>query len=748
MELYNLRHAVLKSKTKTLSKFETTMSANNSIPFQIRNEVTELSGELTISSEGLTSSVLEAIYENDAVIAANIRKWPSELAAKCKEGSFAIHLFVLDKDSVQVKKLSIDEMKTTTVQDLVEAVPPDDPDERIQLLLKCEREENASEPDNVASKTGESSSEEREPFENKIPVESALEVEQKPLSQVNRSGARFCITNAYTSTSKNMRIAPAMVNSSIFEAIYDNDVLKEAGIRGWPREIAEELKSETMAVQIFVETQDDNAYFIDDMKTTSVLQLLTSTSYENGDVIELVLRAVVIPNALSVEEKEAKIKEDEAQAEERKKEKAEKIMVVMEAEAVAKQKTNEEAGAKAAEEAEASDVLLDEAQAEKAEKIMAVMEAEAVAKQKTNEEAGAKAAEEAEVSDVLLDEAQAEKEKAEKIMAVMEAEAVALQKTNEEAGAKAAEEARVYNGRIEQAKTKKEAALQAEKAARMDAGNEAEATEVEEESTPMDELPDDVEMKDAEMEAQNVESEEETTSMDDMLEAEEMKELRALEDAEVGAIEDATHARESDVLLHTEELAELMKEEVLRKETLLVEYDKEKVKEEASREAEFLARCKEEDALRQKQEDELSRIIAAKEEERKEEEEERERNEEQEQKSRMKALEEKAKKIEKESLRSKEAESPKDRTLHWEQRTRGVRHGVAVRLLKAESMFVPDSRKRSPDVIPLTSEFAFFMRKLRHLVALAKDYLMARKQMEESRYKVSTTSAFSLSCTS
>ena len=62
---------------------------------------------------------------------------------------------------------------------------------------------------------------------------------------------------------------------------------------------------------------------------------------------------------------------------------------------------------------------------------------------------------------------------------------------------------------------------------------------------------------------------------------------------------------------------------------------------------------------------------------------------------------------------------------------------VAVRLLKALEEMKPDNPYRSPDLVPLTTDFQDMRKKLKSLIVSAKAYQTATAKVEDARAKVS-----------
>jgi hypothetical protein len=98
------------------------------------------------------------------------------------------------------------------------------------------------------------------------------------------------ITNQVTNRSKDLLVIVSK-ESTISQAIYENAAVREANVRKWPKDVAQEFKSKTAVVQCrlldktgaFVRT-----YSIDDMEETSTMDLFVRAP-QCDDLIQLVL---------------------------------------------------------------------------------------------------------------------------------------------------------------------------------------------------------------------------------------------------------------------------------------------------------------------------------------------------------------------------------------------------------------------------------------------------------------------------
>jgi hypothetical protein len=790
---------------------------------RITNDVTKRSKNIRIAKSNLGASVFETIYENPALKAANVLEWPSEVKEKLAEGTYVIQMAVVSEDALPVAVLSFDQMKTTSLRQLINGSGVSD---AIKLVLKCEEEDpNAPKlpgSDDMASpEKVETVSPETAPFTPDVAAETPNAAKRTPNTSTSRSGARIRITNTFTERSKNIRIGPSNLSDSIHDMIYDHPGIQASKILEWPAETEEALNTGLMEVQIFVEGTETTFSFAE-MKSARVSELLDLVSDES--VIPLSIRAVGIPQgedgernasadeeAKKADEGEARQKEEEkafwaaeeanllAKAEERKRQKEKKLKAILAAEEAAKQKAQEEANHKEAaiKAEEASRLARREAQkkaATEAEK-SARMQAEEERKYREEQESNQhnegvemlQSKRRASVASEQLARSQAKSQRTmkreedeeeaismdfmleadeAKDLDILESTAMLADDEMKELESKEDEEVaqsrdkRLENDELnELGGAESTAILAAEEVleltqveeARLRDAEEAHAMDAMLEAEEQQEL---VNIEQAEetakghreltailaaeevleltqVEEARLRDAEEAHAMDAMLEAEEQQELVNIEQAE----ETAKGNRESSVILAADELAELMRKE----EDVLVEYDRKIAEAAAKREAEYLAHREAEDVIHRSNEEELDRVLKAKEIEHEEYEQvEHERRE----NARMQALEERATVIQQEGLRPKKVDSPKDRTVPWEEPHKR-KPGVEGRLQKVEQNFVPDaSRKRSPDVVPLSLVFNVFLRKVRWALKHAKAYQGAREEMEAARFSVSKIEVF------
>jgi myosin heavy subunit len=733
---------------------------------RITNDVTKRSKNIRIAKSNLGASVFETIYENPALKAANVLEWPSEIKEKLTEGTYVIQMAVVSEDALPVAVLSFDQMKTTSLRQLINGSGVSD---AIKLVLKCEEEDpNAPKlpgSDDMASpEKVETVSPETAPFTPDVAAETPNAAKRTPNTSTSRSGARIRITNTFTERSKNIRIGPSNLSDSIHDMIYDHPGIQASKILEWPAETEEALNTGLMEVQIFVEGTETTFSFAE-MKSARVSELLDLVSDES--VIPLSIRAVGIPQgedgernasadeeAKKADEGEARQKEEEkafwaaeeanllAKAEERKRQKEKKLKAILAAEEAAKQKAQEEANHKEAaiKAEEASRLARREAQKK------AATEAEKSARMQAEEERKYREEQESNQHNEGVEMLQSKRRAsvASEQLARSQAKSQRTMKREEDE-----EEAISMDFMLEADEAKDLDILESTAMLADDEMKELESKEDEEVAQSRDKRLENDELNElggaestailaaeevlelTQVEEARLRDAEEAHAMDAMLEAEEQQELVNIEQAE----ETAKGNRESSVILAADELAELMRKE----EDVLVEYDRKIAEAAAKREAEYLAHREAEDVIHRSNEEELDRVLKAKEIEHEEYEQvEHERRE----NARMQALEERATVIQQEGLRPKKVDSPKDRTVPWEEPHKR-KPGVEGRLQKVEQNFVPDaSRKRSPDVVPLSLVFNVFLRKVRWALKHAKAYQGAREEMEAARFSVSKIEVF------
>lgn len=94
------------------------------------------------------------------------------------------------------------------------------------------------------------------------------------------------ITNQVTNRSKDLLVLVSK-ESTIFQAIYDNPVVRDANVRKWPKIVAHGIKSETSMVQCKLLRNDGafaRSYSVDDMKQTSTLDLRVRVTHSDNPI--------------------------------------------------------------------------------------------------------------------------------------------------------------------------------------------------------------------------------------------------------------------------------------------------------------------------------------------------------------------------------------------------------------------------------------------------------------------------------
>ena len=139
-----------------------------------------------------------------------------------------------------------------------------------------------------------------------IVVKNTVRPKQQ-LYKMAQTSLAFKITNDVIQRSKNIRISNADASKSVYEALYEHEGLKEAGVRDWPDEFQTEVNEGLRENQfVFMDQKDEQALKVlsqEDMKVTSVKQLLESLAIPEeakGDRISVVLRCKKVTSAPKV----------------------------------------------------------------------------------------------------------------------------------------------------------------------------------------------------------------------------------------------------------------------------------------------------------------------------------------------------------------------------------------------------------------------------------------------------------------
>ena len=232
-------------------------------------------------------SIFEAVYDNQSVKAAHIRKWNSELTKEIKSKQAEIQC-VLWSASLQKAKavFSLDDLKTTSTAGLVELNGRDGRDIPIQLKLTCKR-------------NGAGSSSEKESFaaDTELREASALDaatsdptpdgvVSGEPSPMISEL-SRIRITNTVSGRSKDV-VVDLTKDENIFEAVYDNKSVKEAHIRKWNSELAKDIKAEQAEIQIILWSSSlqraIHTFSVDDLKKTNTKRLIELIESQGNDI--------------------------------------------------------------------------------------------------------------------------------------------------------------------------------------------------------------------------------------------------------------------------------------------------------------------------------------------------------------------------------------------------------------------------------------------------------------------------------
>ena len=691
--------------------------ARRSIAFRVTNDMTQRSKNVRISNADALGSIYQALYEHEGLQEAGVREWPSEFQSELDEGMRENQFMVMDKNEEAVKIFTQEEMKATSVEELLQSLEEaeESDDARIHLVLRCKKVSSSTSPRSVTVSPGVET-------ETAPPTASPTQTSSGSGPDLRR-GVRVRITNSLTSRSKNVRISPESFNDSIFDTVYKNPAVMEANIRNWPEGIEVELNDNLREVQIVL---GDQVFSIEEAKTTTLGSLLESLSSDD-DLLQLEL------NCEKIEQTAGQEDDDKKKAEEEEKERL--------------RKKEEEARFWAEEEARL-EAQAEERKRQKEEKLKAILAAENEAKQREKAEADAKAQ-----ADAMANAEREARRKAEK-EAALRAEQEARLEAQEEAKYYAEEEQKLMNKSMDLSKNKKRASLMLETGARRSSRFEAVQKEEEEEKQKTEDLARLQARHEAVRKAEEAarrEAEEEKKAIDELLVAEEEKDLddadnqlatydmdemalldaeeeKALDEFDNQLARERKDSIDSNELLEAEEEAALTAQE---EDALLAADEMEELKnaEEAAAGKELTEEEKEkiEDELRLEREAELTRLIKKKETAK--------------ENARLQALEEdKARQLDEASRQDDDLgfSPPKDQSVDiFSGEARVKREGVDGRLQKVEREYVHDGRKRSTDVIALSGEFVAFRRHLKLLSNLAHEYQTSRLEMESARSKVS-----------
>ena len=247
--------------------------AQTSLAFKITNDVIQRSKNIRISNADASKSVYEALYEHEGLKEAGVRDWPDEFQTEVNEGLRENQFVFMDqKDEQALKVLSQEDMKVTSVKQLLEslAIPEEAKGDRISVVLRCKKVTSA--PKVVASAPAAAA-----------PTAAAAKTITPTES---RSGVRVRIINALTTRSKYVRISSEGLDESIWKFVYENPAVIDANISSWPNDVQTELNDNLREIQCVL---GDNVFSSQDMKTTTIKKLLEYQSSKD-ELIKLELK--------------------------------------------------------------------------------------------------------------------------------------------------------------------------------------------------------------------------------------------------------------------------------------------------------------------------------------------------------------------------------------------------------------------------------------------------------------------------
>jgi hypothetical protein len=194
---------------------------------RLTNETTMRSKDLIVPISD-TLTIYDAVYDSEVVCRANIRKWKSTYAEAVTKKLSEIACVQVDEKGKTMRTFTIDNLKEVTTEGLVEQSSNDGL--LINLVLRCERTERARRDDII-------------------------------LRVVNDTTRRF----------KDLHI-PYSEELTLYNAIYNNDALRAAQVRMWPKEILQAIKAESATIQchLFDDQGNDEVqiFSVDKLKET------------------------------------------------------------------------------------------------------------------------------------------------------------------------------------------------------------------------------------------------------------------------------------------------------------------------------------------------------------------------------------------------------------------------------------------------------------------------------------------------
>lgn len=282
------------SKSKKIIKLPTN---NDKAAMRVRvlNDTSGRSKDLLVTIDEKTN-LFDEIYNNQAIKDAHVRKWGSEIVKNVKNKVAEIKFHVWDEEiNKPFHTLSVEELKTTTTKQLYEIAA--EPNGIIQLVLRCEtikptttttttapppnappvvpqkpKYHRANSADSlmaeyidelVSVKTSSTKNYLRDDIAS-IKSRSFAELESiypdshhehnsgiaESLDSTNtKKTVRVRIQNQKTKRFKDL-VIDIRRDLTVYDAIYDNQAVKDANIRKWGSEIAKQVKSGTAEIQL------------------------------------------------------------------------------------------------------------------------------------------------------------------------------------------------------------------------------------------------------------------------------------------------------------------------------------------------------------------------------------------------------------------------------------------------------------------------------------------------------------------
>ena len=271
------------SKSKTIIK----LPANNdkaAMRVRVLNDTSGRSKDLLVTIDEKTN-LFDAIYNNQAIMDAHVRKWGSEIVKNVKNKVAEIKFHVWDEEiNKPFHTLSVEELKTTTTKQLYEIAA--EPNGIIQLVLRCETIKPttttaaaAPPPPNASPVVQQKTKYHRANSADSLMAEyifylrdDIASIKSRSIAELesiypdshneHNSGITDSLDSTYTKKNVRVRIQNQKTKRfkdlvidirrdlTVYDAIYDNQAVKDANIRKWGSEIAKQVKSGTAEIQL------------------------------------------------------------------------------------------------------------------------------------------------------------------------------------------------------------------------------------------------------------------------------------------------------------------------------------------------------------------------------------------------------------------------------------------------------------------------------------------------------------------